>query len=114
LNYQLNVDQTFGMPNAKNPAPETEHIKPEVKVHLCIPEDQERFLPKRRKAPPYLPPEAPLPRHGEVIYLSSSSAWGVAMVIHDWLAPDQLRIEIWLEYVNASRHLRPPGFALTQ
>jgi hypothetical protein len=85
-----------------------------VRVHLCVPEDQKRHLPKRRRAPAELPPEAPLPRQGEVIYLSSSSAWGVAMVIHEWLSQDMLRVEVWLEHVTASRNARPPGFELTQ
>lgn len=91
-----------------------EQSKPEVRVHLCIPDDQEKFLPGRRRAPAYLPPDVPLPRQGEVIYLSSSSAWGVAMVVHEWLSPRELRIELWLEHVNAARHTRPTGFSLTQ
>ena len=83
-------------------------------VHLCIPDDQERFLPKRRKAPEYLPADVPLPRTGELLYLSSSSAWVVTRVIHEWLAGPELRIELWLDHVGSSRYERPPGFALTQ
>jgi hypothetical protein len=85
-----------------------------VRIHLCIPDDQERHLPKRRRAPLYLPVDAPLPRHGEVIYLSSTSAWGVIMVIHEWRSPVDLRVEVWLEHVGAARHSRPSGFSLTQ
>lgn len=87
---------------------------PEVRIHLCIPDDQEQHLPARRRAPRYLPLNAPLPRQGEVIYLSSSSAWGVTMVIHEWLSPVELRIELWLEHVGSSRHARPTGFTVTQ
>jgi hypothetical protein len=85
-----------------------------IEVHLCIPHDQERFLPRRRRAPIHLPLSAPLPRAGEVIYLSSSSAWGVAMVIHEWQNTEHLRVEVWLEHVGSSRQMRPTGFALTQ
>lgn len=86
----------------------------DVVVHLCIPEHQVRHLPKRRKAPQRLPAAAPLPRVGEVVYLSRSSAWGVALVVHEWEAPDRLRVEVWLEHVDSPRHQRPTGFSLTQ
>jgi hypothetical protein len=86
----------------------------QVSIHLCVPDDQEHLLPKRRRAPLYLPPEAPLPRRGEVIYLSSSSAWGVTLVIHEWRAPAELRIEVWIEHVGSARNARPSGFMLTQ
>lgn len=85
-----------------------------IEIHLCIPDDQEKWLPKRRRAPINLPLTAPLPRMGEVIYLSSSSAWGVAMVIHEWRGTHDLRIELWLEHVHAARHQRPSGFSITQ
>ena len=85
-----------------------------MSVHLCVPEDQERHLPKRRRAPHVLPATAPLPREGEVIYLSRNSAWLVQMVIHDWVAHDVLRVEVWLEHVTSTRRARPPGYALTQ
>lgn len=81
-------------------------------VCLCIPEDQKRHLPKRHRA--RWPHGTPLPRQGEVIYLSSSSAWGVTMVVHELRAGDKLVIEVWLEHVSSSRHTRPTGFALTQ
>lgn len=86
----------------------------DVKVHLCIPEDQEKFLPKRRRAPAFLPSGVPMPRVGEVIYLSSRSAWAVSMVIHDWQDAGRLKVEVWLEFVSGSRHARPTGFPLTQ
>lgn len=85
-----------------------------VSVHLCVPEDQARHLPKRRRAPHLLPRDVPLPRTGDVIYLNPQSAWGVQMVVYQWDTPDALRIEVWLEYVANSRHTRPSGFSLTQ
>lgn len=87
---------------------------PSITIHFCIPNDQEAHLPKRRRAPHCMPPTVPLPRQGEVVYLSSSSAWGVTMVIHEWRSPSDLRIEVWLEHVGSSRHARPTGFTLTQ
>jgi hypothetical protein len=85
-----------------------------VEIHLCVPDDQRQHLPKRRRAPHQLPANAPLPRVGEVLYLSSSSAWAVELVIHEWRSPEDLRIELWLTHVGSSRHARPPGFAITQ
>lgn len=85
-----------------------------VRVHLCIPDDQEQFLPRRRRAPTVLPPHAPMPSRGDVIYLSSSSAWGVRVVVHEWRSPIDLRVQVWLEYMGDARYPRPPGFELTQ
>ena len=97
-----------------NQIPEDSKPTLQIKIHLCVPDDQEHLLPKRRRAPIYLPSDAPLPRRGEVIYLSSSSAWGVSMVIHEWRAPTVLHIEVWIEHVGNARHARPAGFTLTQ
>ena len=85
-----------------------------ISIHLCIPDDQERHLPKRRRAPHFLPLDAPLPATGDVIYLSSTSAWVVRMRIHEWRSPQDLRIELWLEWVGSARHARVAGFAITQ
>lgn len=87
---------------------------PSVEIQLCVPDDQERHLPKRRRAPQYLPPTVPLPRQGEVIYLSSSSAWTVELVIHEWRSPTDLRIEVWITHLGGARERRPTGFSLTQ
>jgi len=85
-----------------------------VEVCLCVPDDQEVHLPKRRRAPKRLPADVPLPRIGEVVYLSSTSAWKVLLLIHEWRAVDRLRIEVWLEHVGGARDYRPAGFELTQ
>jgi len=87
---------------------------PRIEIHLCVPDDEEQLLPKRRRAPRYLPIAAPLPRQGDVIYLSSSSAWRVEVVVHEWRTPVDLRIEVWLSHMGTSRHRRPPGFETTQ
>lgn len=57
---------------------------------------------------PNWPEGAALPRIGEVIYFTSTSAWGVAMLIHELLPGGRLRVEVWLEHVNAARHYRDP------
>lgn len=87
---------------------------PLIEIHLCVPDDQEQHLPKRRRAPRYLPLTAPLPRVGEVVYLSSSSAWQVDVVVHEWRSPTHLRVELWLVWIGHARHARRPGFEVTQ
>ena len=85
-----------------------------ITTHICIPDDQGWHLPKHRRAPHTLPHDVPVPRVGDVIYLSSTSAWLVNMRIYEWRGPQDLRIEIWLEWVGSARHARTAGFALTQ
>ena len=77
-------------------------------------DESARPLPARRRAPHYLPLCAPLPRIGEVIYLNSTSAWGVRLVVHEWLAPDDLHVIVWVEHVGATHHAGLPGFSVTQ
>jgi hypothetical protein len=96
------------MSNDDTPPPIT------VEIRFCVPDDQEQFLPRRRRHPSTLPGHAPLPRVGEVVYLSSSSAWGVTMVIHEWRSPSRLRVELWLEFVSGGRMRRPTGSEVTQ
>ena len=96
-----------------SPVPISLETDPTVEVHLCIPEDQAKYLPRRRRVPRLWPGSAPLPRQGEVIYLSNTSAWGVSMVLHEWKTETLLRIELWLAHVKTS-HNRPSGFSLTQ
>ena len=85
-----------------------------IEIRYCVPDDQERHLPRRRRHPAVLPANVPLPRAGEVIYLSSTSAWGVTMVIHEWRSSADLLVQVWLEYVSGARLRRPTGFHLTQ
>lgn len=70
-----------------------------VEVSLCVPENQRQHLPHHCVAPTNLHPSVPLPRQGEVVYLSPNSAWGVQLVVHEWKAPTSLRVEVWLEHV---------------
>lgn len=85
-----------------------------VEVQLCVADDQEEYLPRRRRAPGTLPRNVPVPGIGDVIYLNSTSAWVVKLVIHEWRTPQYVHIGVWLEHVNSPRHGAPPGFALTQ
>lgn len=87
--------------------------KTKIEIHFCIPDDEKQFLPMRRRTPTLLPPNAPLPRQGEVLYLSKESAWCVELVIHEWSAPTMLRVEVWLQHLSL-RRARPTGFMLTQ
>lgn len=87
---------------------------PAVTVHLCIPEDQRMHAPKRRRAPTPVPASVPLPRIGEVVYLSSTTAWQVSGLTHEWRSSVELRIEVWLDYIGPARFGRPPEFATTQ
>lgn len=89
-------------------------IDPHIEIHLCVPDDLQHLLPGRRRAPEHLPLSAPIPRRGDVIYLSSSSAWGVELVIYEWLNPTELHVQLWLAYVGDARAKRPPGFSRTQ
>ena len=75
-----------------------------VGVKLCIPDDQQAHIPEFMPVGLNIPNGAPIPRQGEVVYLSSTSAWGVAMVVHEWLSPAELRVEVWLEHIGAARH----------
>jgi hypothetical protein len=100
-------NHNHGVPSHANGAPQ-------ITIHLCVPDDEEQHLPKRRRAPRYLPAGAPLPRKGEVLYLSSTSAWAVELVIHEWRSPLDLHIEVWLTHLGNARHRRASGFALTQ
>lgn len=85
-----------------------------VEVRYCIPDADKEHLPRRRRHPEIIPPGAPLPRQGDVIYLSSSSAWGVSAIIYEWRSPRDLLVQLWLEHLGNSRAARAPGFTLTQ
>lgn len=86
---------------------------PIIEVQLCVPGSEARFLPTRRLAPDFLPPQAPLPRVDDIVYLSRRSSWKVWLLIHRWLAPDRLRIEVWIEHVSLPSKL-VQGFEVTQ
>ena len=75
-------------------------------VHLCIPEEQLMHFPSGQAMPTW-PAGAPVPQSGEVIYLTSTSAWAVRIVIHEFMRGG-LRTEVHLEWIGAARHLRDP------
>lgn len=75
-------------------------------VHLCIPEEQLMHFPNGQAMPTW-PAGAPVPQAGEVIYLTSTSAWAVRTVIHEFMR-GSLRTEVWLEWIGSARHLRDP------
>lgn len=90
------------------------HSPIQVEVAICVPDDQTRYAPRRPLAPKFLPPNAPLPRKGEVIYMASESPWVVSLVIHQWRNPWFVRVEVWIEFMGNGRFGRPSGFSLTQ
>ncbi len=79
---------------------------PVSSVHLCIAEDQLCHFPRGQQVPTW-PASAPAPRTGEVVYLTSTTAWAVRIVVHE-LVHGCLRTEVWLDWIGASRHARSP------
>lgn len=79
-----------------------DHAHASVETFLCVPEDQRCHLPAWRSAQMSLPAHFPTPRMGEVVYLEAGSAWGVCMVVHEWLAPNRMRTKVWLEHVSGT------------
>ena len=72
-------------------------------MSLCIPDDQLAHVPKGIAIPVW-PRGAHLPRKGDVIYLTSTSAWVVRIVIHEFVPCGAVRIELWVDWVGAARH----------
>lgn len=81
-------------------------------VRLCIPDDQ---LAHAEDLPAWaleLPEGAPLPRRQDVLYLNSTSAWAVELVIHERVSRSLTMVEVWLTYMGAGRQRRDPGMRL--
>lgn len=85
-----------------------------VRAHFCVPDEQETMLPRRRRAPRFLPGNAPLPRVDELVYLSSTSVWRVVRLVHEWRSIHELRIQVWIEYEGSGHHVGPRDFMRTQ
>ena len=102
------------MPNTTLATPARPDTPVTVTVHLCVPDDQAAHVPKRRRAPDVLPTGVPLPRVGELIYMSSSSAWVVHRIVHEWRSTVDLRIEVWLDWLGSARAARHADFSVTQ
>lgn len=75
-------------------------------LRLCIPDDQLPHLPPFQSVTTVWPKGAPFPRVGEVIYLTSTSAWVVKIMIHEFVPGGALRHEAWLEWIGSARHGR--------
>ncbi|MBS0448580.1 MAG: hypothetical protein JSR59_21875 [Proteobacteria bacterium] len=78
------------------------HAEASAGTHLCIPDDQLEHLRSGERVPRW-PAGADAPRKGDVVYLTSVSAWAVTLVVHELLADGGLRIEIWLEWIGFAR-----------
>lgn len=90
------------------------NLHPAIRIELQAVEESQMPLPKRRRTPHYLPLHAPLPRTGEIIYINSTSAWRVVLVVHDWLAPDDLHLLVVVEHAGAPHHGARRDFGVTQ
>jgi hypothetical protein len=97
---------------ASKPVPS--NVNPAICIELRPIDDDAHLLPRRRRHPQYLPLHTPLPRVGELLYLSSTSAWGVKGVLHEWIAPDRLNITVLIQYLGGSHHGDRPDFPVTQ
>lgn len=80
--------------------------EPASTVHFCIPDEELPHLPIGQALPTW-PAGAPMPHVGEVIYLTSTSAWAVRIVIHEFMH-GSVRTEIHLVWIGPARHLRDP------
>lgn len=85
---------------------------PRVVVTLRIPDDQLQYAHDIPMWALQLPPGSPVPRVGEVVYLSSTSAWAVGFVVHERLSRELTRVECVISYMGAARYLREPGTPL--
>ncbi len=86
-----------------------------LEVHLCVPDEDAPLLPDYMPLGAMrLPPGAPIPRVGEILYLSSTSAWCVETVVHEPLSPTSIRVEVWLTRVGAARCRRDERSGRTQ
>lgn len=75
----------------------------EPRIKLCISDDQLTHLPQGVAVKTW-PAGAVLPRVGEVVYLSSTSAWVVRIVVHEFLCGGDVSTEVWIDWIGAARH----------
>ena len=87
---------------------------PFVQVIYRVPDHQAPLLPSRRRSPPWIGSDTPIPSVGAKVYLSSTSAWEVIEHVHEWLHPRHLVVHVWLSYLGGAHAARETGFALTQ
>lgn len=90
--------------------PGSMHAPMPVEVVFRVPDDQMGHLPDGFCLEGCVPHGGFVPRRGDVVYLTPASAWGVAIVIHDWTSRERGRVEVWLEHVGAGlMKPRDPG-----
>lgn len=87
--------------------------EPHIPVVVRVEMHSANGMPLPRRAPRYLPPAGPLPRHGDVIYLTSTSAWQVKRVVHEALNQREFCIHVVIEHIGSTHH-REGAFSLTQ
>lgn len=97
----LDVDRV-GRPSGR------QSLSPAFEAHLCIPEDQVQYLPPGQHVRTLWPSGAAIPKREDIVYLTSTSAWVVFIVVHELLDGGQdVRVELWLNWIGASRNSRP-------
>ena len=111
MSYQLIAAKAIGM---KSLSTTTMHHTPAIRIEVRAVDESVNALPRRHRMPHYLPLCAPLPRAGELIYVSSTSAWRVSGVVHQWHAPDDLHVLVWVEFAGSTHHAGRPAFDVTQ
>lgn len=96
-------------------------LPPTIEVGLVLMDEQVDYLPDLLAArylaqrpqdlnvslSELVPAGMPLPKKGDVLYLSSTSAWAVSLVVHEWLLGGRRRVLFYIEHVGASRTSRP-------
>jgi hypothetical protein len=101
------------MPNWTPPPHPSPICHPAIRVELRSFDEAAQPLPRR--GPRFLPPAAPVPQQGDLVYLTSTSAWRVRMLVHEWLALDTLHVHVIVEHVGATHHGNRASFpAATQ
>lgn len=116
MNYQLNLGKSGPMPNTKSPSPaqDSDSVpKVDIRGHFCVPDDHEHLLPKRRRTPRQLPPDA-IPAVNTYVQINSRSMWRVVRHVQEWRSPHELRIQVWIEYEGPTHHAGRKDFEFTQ
>lgn len=85
--------------------------QPAVRVEIESLDDVTSPLPKRARR--FLPPGAPVPSRGDILYLTSTSAWRVHQVIHEWLGPSLLHVHLVCAHEGGTHYGDRANFSLT-
>lgn len=68
----------------------------EIDVEFSVAEDDAALLPPDASMPARLPDASLIPQRDDIVMLSPSSAWMVMARVFHHLAPDRLRVQVWL------------------